>query len=451
MPESDDPIDEDTPDETSKLDFLRKISRKNWIIIGIAVLLIISGSTALATKPKHQTAPQPSVQTSQVSSKKTSVSCTSSSATGCNSQQSARAFDPSHGKCQGTGLVPLTSAPLPINQVGLVEPLGLVIGGHVTPIDHGYIFGIHGHQGSKTNEYPVLAPADGLIVDMTATARSGQDNFVDHAVTFSFTCTLSAHYLNMDSFDEHILKQSGEITSDKAWSGAIRVKAGEVIGHTGPHGIDIFVWNANLNLTGFVKPTQYLASEDWKTHTADPYEYFAEPIKSQLLAKNPRVVTPRGGKIDYDIDGRLIGSWFKEGSGGYTGGGHGGDGYWKGHLAIIPEAFDPSGIVVSIGDWNGQASQFGVIGAKPDPKDVSISSGVVKYELGMPNWVVASTGARWDSDSYQGPVRFEPTNSVQGVILLQMVGTSRLKLEEFPAKTASQVSGFTANAVFYER
>jgi hypothetical protein len=330
--------------------------------------------------------------------------------------------------------------------------MGQMIGGHVTPIDHGYIFGIHGHTGSTTNEYPVLAPADGLIVSMTATARSGQENFVDHAITFSFTCTLSAHYLNMDSFDDAILRQSGEITQDKPWGGAIPVKAGDVIGHTGPHGIDIFVWNADLTLTGFVRPDQYSAGESWKVHTADPYEYFAEPVKSQLLARDPRVVSPRGGKIDYDVDGKLVGSWFKEGTGGYTHGGQQmGEGYWKGHLSIVPDAYDPSGIQVSIGDWNGEAKQFGVRGGGPDPSTISAASGLVKYELGMTSWVVAATGARWDNDSYKGPVRFVPTDSIQGVLLVQMVEGRRIKIEAFPGKTAAQVTGFDSAAVFCER
>lgn len=186
-------------------------------------------------------------------------------------------------------------------------------------------------------------------------------------------------------------------------------------------------------------------------HTADPYEYFAEPVKSQLLALNPRVASPRGGKIDYDVDGRLIGNWFKEGSGGYTGGGQMGEGYWKGHLSIVPDAYDPSGIIVSIGDWSGEARQFGVRGGGPDPSGISSASGLVKYELGMTNWVVVSTGEQWDNDSYLGPVRFVPTDSIQGVLLVQMVEGRRIKIEKFPGRTAAQVTGFDSGAEFYER
>jgi len=33
-----------------------------------------------------------------------------------------------------------------------------------------------------------------------------------------------------------------------------------------------------------------------------------------LYGKNPRTVEPRGGKIDFDIDGVLSGNWFLEGT-----------------------------------------------------------------------------------------------------------------------------------------
>ena len=439
-------------------------SRKTgWIVTTVALLVVLAFVSGLViasgdntrdstTPTSPESAPvDTKASTPPSTSASTMPACASSSATGCETGPTSHTFDPSNGKCQGSGIVPLTASPLPIDEIGLVVPMGQMIGGHVTPIDHGYIFGIHGHQGSRTNEYEVRAPADGFVVALTATARSGADNFIDHAITFSVTCTLSVHYLNMDSFDDHLLQESGDVTPDHPWAGAIAVKAGEVIGHTGPHGIDIYVWNADLTLTGFINPDQYTAGEDWKTHTADPYEYFAEPIRSQLLAKNPRLVAPRGGKIDYDVDGRLIGSWFKEGSGGYTGGGHGGEGYWKGHMSIVPDAYDPTGTVISIGDWDGEARQFGVRGDHIDPADVSVSTGVVKYELGQTEWVIAATGAHWDNDLYKGPVRFAPTDSVQGVLLVQMVGDRRIKVEMFPSKTAAQVTDFDGGAVYYER
>ena len=90
----------------------------------------------------------------------------------------------------------------------------------------------------------------------------------------------------------------------------------------------------------------------------DFFDNTKEPLKSQLLAFDLRDASPRFGKIDYDIDGKLIGTWFKEGTGGYGGGKQGGEGYWAGHLSIVPDGNDPGWTDISFGDYQGQAQQF---------------------------------------------------------------------------------------------
>jgi hypothetical protein len=440
-----------SPKQTIKSRIGDKLSRlKAWTIkyrvaVGLLLLFILGGSFAiLHAHNKDSTAPV------------ASNSCPTPTASGCSlAHQTAKpqaAFDPSLGNCKGKGTVPLTVSPIAIEQIGVVEPLGQMIGGHVTPIDHGYIFGLDGHN-ARPNQYPVRAPANGIIVEMTAIGRTGHEEFTDHAITISFTCNHFMHFLNMDSFDVNILKQSGDVTPAKDWHGAIPVKAGQVIGYTGTHGIDIYSWNTASKLKGFIKPEQYTKAEGWKIYTTDPYEYFVEPIKSQLFAKNPRTAAPRGGKIDYDVDGRLIGTWFKQGTGGYASNMAPGEGHniWSGHLSFAPDAFDPTGLMISIGDWQGQALQFGILGARPNPANVSVSTGMVKYELRKYDWTAVNTGRSWDNISYQGPVRFNPNGSVQGVLLVQMTADRQLKVEQFPGKSAAQVTGFTANAQLYER
>ncbi len=419
-------------------------SRKRWLITGIVLVIVVGGSAFALTRSSK-------AEEDTVANK----NCPTATASGCGgtNKQAAQqvGFDPSRGACKGKGTVPLTTSPIAIAQIGVTEPLGQMIGGHVTPIDHGYIFGIDGHN-AKPNQYPVLAPADGLIVEMTATHRTGFEEFTDHAITLSFTCNQFMHFLNMDSFDAAVLKQSGDVEPSKDWYGAIPVKAGQIIGYTGTHGIDIYSWNTATKLTGFIKPDQYGKAEAWKVHTTDPYAYFTPSVKSQLMAKNPRTAAPRGGKIDYDIAGRLSGTWFKEGTGGYPSNVLPGEGIntWSGHLVFAPDAFDPTGLMISIGDWQGQALQFGVAGAQPDPTKVSVSSGMIKYELRKYNWLTAS-GSNWDNISYQGPVTFNPNGAVQGVLLVQMTDDGHLKVEQFPSKTASQVSDFTTQAALYER
>ncbi|MEX0713411.1 MAG: hypothetical protein WD278_13730 [Pirellulales bacterium] len=246
------------------------------------------------------------------------------------------------------------------------------------------------------------------------------------------------------------MDKSGAIPLNVQKRVRIPVQEGEVVGRTGRTGIDFSVRDTELVLPGFVVPEHY-AGESWKIHSADLFEYFREPLRSQLLAKDLRQAEPRGGKIDYDIDGRLVGNWFVAGTNGYAGLTRG-EGYWKTHLAIAYDALDPTGIVVSIGDWRGEARQFGVQGNAPDPKDVNIATGLVKYELLQPDWVVARTGKRWDRWRYADGLSFKPhVERVEGVILLQLVAPRTLKVATFPGKTALDVDDFAGAAKLYER
>jgi len=213
----------------------------------------------------------------------------------------------------------------------------------------------------------------------------------------------------------------------------------------------VWVENDDITLTGFINPEQYTKAEYWKLHMADLFEYTAEPLKSQLLALNERDAEPRWGKIDYDIDGKLIGTWFKQGTNGYAGLQHGSEGYWNGHLSIVPDGNDPTQVIVSIGDFNGQAEQFAVIGNTPDPATVSTNTGLVKYELGQIVYYSGDTGKVWDRLTYLPHLRTKASDFAAGTILVQLISPRVLQVEVFPDKTAAQTSTFTTNANLYER
>jgi hypothetical protein len=178
------------------------------------------------------------------------------------------------------------------------------------------------------------------------------------------------------------------------------------------------------------------------------FDSFVEPIKSELLSKNIRQAYPRGGKIDYDIDGKLVGNWFVEGTNGYRGNTQGD--YWLMHLAFAYDALDPSLAVVSIGDFNGTPKQFAVKGNTPDPAVVSVTSGLVKYELTGIEYL-AEDGRIWNRNEFTKISKAIESGPVEGVVLAQMIEERKLKFEVFPGKTASEVAGFTDAAKIYER
>ena len=377
--------------------------------------------------------------------------CATPTATGCTKATTLYSFDPSGGKCQGTEAVMFGASPFKLDQIELIEPMGQTVGGHVTPIDHGYIFG-KGTPDVMPDTFDIQSPTKGYVVDISRTQRG---DFSDYALTIEFSCTLFVHYSNMTSFAPKLIEAAGSAVGPHETKNIrVPVAEGELVGRTGAYGIDLYVWDLTKTLSGFVNPASY-NTEQWKTHSAQFFDYVKEPLKTELLRKDVRQVEPRFGKIDYDIDGKLVGTWFQKDTHGYGGLNRGGEGYWAGHLSIAYDAIDPSGIIVSIGNWNGAAEQFGIRNNAPDPKNVSIQTGIVKYELLQLNWILASTGTMWTHRNFAADAQFKPIdgtpNALKGIILLQLTGTRTLKVEMFPGKTAADISSFTDQALIYER
>ncbi len=349
--------------------------------------------------------------------------------------------------CSGNNKVSMTHMPMNIDDISTIAPIGLTAGAHVTPIDHLYFYPKEGPR----DKYPVYAMADGTITEIQVrevNVSNGEKRPPEYRIVMQHSCRTSSYFDLVTKLDQSILDKAPDLATTKHFSGRITIKAGQEIGRIGAQSLDTAIYDANLTLPGFIHTDMYKA-EPWKIHTDDFFSYFSGSILSQMLAKDARKVKPYGGKIDYDQAGKLIGNWFKQGTNGYAGpsGGTGvgdssGRGYWSGHLAIFYDAIDPSRIVVSIGDFgNGQPMAFHVIGNKPDPATIDQNSGVIKYELYTAPPGINPTGGTMS----------EPTNpQIAGTILLQVMAGEKLKVEIFPGKTGSQVTGFTS-ATTYER
>jgi hypothetical protein len=356
--------------------------------------------------------------------------------------------------CHGNGTGTITASPIALQDLAYVQPMGLMAGGHVTPIDHGYFY-IKGAMANPPVQAPVYSPMDGNISMARRTVRgSGTSAYDDYDLTVEATCTFRVRFSNLVRFAGALGITIGQLQGNETKNPNYAVKSGELIGYTGlptAYGIDVWVENDALSLGGFINPAQYTAAETWKTHMADLFDYTSEPLKTQLLALLERDATPRWGKIDYDIDGRLVGNWFLVGSGGYRGLHPMVEGYWVGHLAVVYDGNDPGQVDVSFGNYQGTAQQFAVFGNSPDPAAVDESTGVVKYELGQIQSYSAATGKAWDSRSYLPHMRVRAAGGVAGTVLMQLVGKRSLRVETFPGKQAAQVSGFDSGALMYER
>jgi hypothetical protein len=358
--------------------------------------------------------------------------------------------------CTGEGSIEFTHPPMKPEDVSVVLPYGLLAGGHVTPIDHMYfspkVF------NSPPDTYPVYAIADGTIATISFRAlNSGEAHTQksakkgDYRLDLFYNCTFFSYYDLITSLSPELAAKVPTDTT-KSWNERVNlpIKAGQGIGRIGGQTLDWAVYNSDVTLPGLLVPEHY-DREPWKIHTDyKSLDYFVEPIKTQLYSLLARQVEPRIGKIDYDIEGKLIGNWFLEGTNGYAGKNSVNE-YWGGHLAVVPDYIDPTLWHFSIGDWQGQPQQFG-INPKQDPATVDVNSGLVAYELQSSEYYNGDTGNTWMSN--EGPIRNPKSRvngQVQGTVLLQLIESRKLKVETFPGKKMSDVTGFTSNAKMYER
>jgi hypothetical protein len=336
--------------------------------------------------------------------------------------------------------------------------------GHVTPTDHLYI---HRDVPLGEDSNYVVAPADGFIVDIQ---RFGQDQPLDrdnplsptvpdYRLIFMHSCTVFTIFIHLGEFAPAIAEKVGQISLNGQWvDKPIEVKAGEPIAKFGATSLDWSVHDADTTLAGFVLPEHY-ESEPWKIHTVDPFQLYSEPIKSELLSKMIRTVEPQAGKIDYDIDGKIVGTWFMDGTVDYSGNGlfHQGVAYWQGHLSIAYGYIDPTQIRISFGldtglndDLYCQICQgaYGVRGNQPDPATVGPGSGIVKYEL------MSRIDKGLGEGGYQPETarEREPVGDTSlGTFLVQHLGEHTILIEVIPGKAPYEVSGFSGASFVYRR
>ena len=345
--------------------------------------------------------------------------------------------------CSGERIT-FESPPVDLERIEYVTPLGLMSGSHVTPVDHQY------YQNFKEQDWDisVYSPAAGTITDiqhMEETLSDGSGQTIDdYRLVIEHTCTISSIFIHVGQLSDRVAEVAPPPGGYERVD--LRVEAGETIGSYRMN-VDYNVVDLDVTVPGLLVASTY-EGEAWKIHTPDPFDYFTPEIQEVLIAKSLRSEEPYGGKFDWDIDGRLVGNWFQQGTNGYAGSDR--ERYWGGHLAVAYDLFDPSHVVILIGTFDGVSVQKAVRGNTPDPRDVSVESGVVAYELVDYDYYV--DGERWDRVSLvKGTEARNMDQGTFGVVLFELLDDRTLKVETFPGKTAAQVDGFTESALLYER
>ena len=331
-----------------------------------------------------------------------------------------------------------------------IEPMGKMASSHVTPTDHLYV---HWSQpAAGVTEY-VVAPADGQIVEISRFPSNASPRFdssitiPDYRMVLMHSCSFFTIFIHLGELAPDIIKQTGPISLGSQWfstrTGPIDVKAGDPLSKiNGSDGLDWSVHDADVMLSGFVVPKHYIGVP-WKVHTVDPFQFYKEPLKSQLLSKVVRKVEPRAGKIDYDVEGTITGNWFLEGTDDYNGNTNEAA-YWKGHIAIAYGYIDPTQIRISLGFNTGIDddqlcnvcfSAYGVRGNRPDPKLIGVADGLVKYEL----------------MSRQGPNHEQVGDTSLGTFLVQHLGDRAIRIEFILGVAPKEISAFSDKSLIYRR
>jgi len=347
----------------------------------------------------------------------------------------------SNGQCTGTGTTTLTHAPMDIRDVGNIQPYGLTLDDHVTPVSHEYYYQVN--QSAPKDTYPVYATADGVVVAV---------NHVDNAwdVELSHSCTFQSSYNLLTSISPQITKglpagwganSNGDVH--------VAVKAGDVIGYVGGQSLDFELHDTTKTAGGLLYRTAYNNREPFKVNVVRPLDYFSQAVKAQVLTRYIRTAEPRDGKFDYDVDGTASGNWFLAGTNGYAGGNSidGSTQYFVGHLALTPDYIDPTAMAFSTGNFQGKSAQFAAKNIT-DWASITPQSGVVKIQLAQRTYQKPD-GSQWFND-YSTGITMHGTVP-KGTALIQMTGKQTMKVEVFPSQLPEQVNGFTGAAKIYNR
>jgi hypothetical protein len=306
----------------------------------------------------------------------------------------------SEPKCSPSS-IKFTKPVVPLDKMMASIPYGMMIGGHVTPIDHAY-FGITSlskAQSERTDAdwVAVTAPADGTILELSSLGNANTSR-----VVINHGCNVYTVYMVLNKPTGVLAKYVDELASRGSVKLNIKVKAGDEFGRQRDNMLDFNVFDGTQWLSGFANPAAYLTLDAWKPYTADFLPFFSDEIRSGIEKWMQKTSTPRVGKLDYDVIGAASGNWFLDGTFGYggnqnslyvnatseIGGGQveGKNDYSWSHLAIAPHEVDTSQWIFSIGWWNdpkGDATQTLIMigSGQVTPDKIRASSGAVTYQL----------------------------------------------------------------------
>jgi hypothetical protein len=370
--------------------------------------------------------------------------------------------------------ITFTSPVLPLDQLAPAIPYGLMVGGHVTPIDHAYLglksLSKPASQLTTSDYVPVTAPAAGTITEVS---NLGSPN--SYRVVIDHGCNLWSVYMVMNKVTGVLASVASQAANSGYVTANIKVKAGDEFGRQAETMLDFNIFDGTQWLSGFQNIASYLTLDTWKPYTADYLPFFTPSIRTAMEAQLQRTSAPRVGKIDYDIAGTASGNWYLAGTNGYAGrlnsdyenaaamvgGGsvpNKNDYSWS-HLAIAPHQVDTKAWVFSSGWWNdpkGDADQAALIVASGQvaPDKLTSANGMVVYKLAQLSYTPpAGVAPNPPGSMAPWPVGYTViTGASRGVVALQVNADGSLSLElNTTLSDPASLTAFTSAKRIYNR
>lgn len=321
-----------------------------------------------------------------------------------------------------------TVSPIDTSQLYDIFPLGHIfhhkydIPSHPIPTDHTYWT-----LKSDYLETTLRSPASGIITEIR---NSSSGNYSDYSMIITHTNTFKTIFWHITKIDSSILRKVGNLNigSNKVF---VKVSAGDVIGTCSSIDMGSYYKMANLS---FIHPEKYPLP---MAFTVCPMDYFIEPIKTKLYEKVKRIAPPRGGKIDFDEIGKLVGNWFFQGTTGKDA-----DGY-KNYVAFVYDALDPKYLRVSLGIK--AFPPYGILARVknngPDFKNISVNNGQVVYKL-----MEVGEGMEFYCELAGVPI---PEFVTEYTLLVQVIDNKSIKLQVFNGDVSTP--SFTESAKIFTR
>jgi hypothetical protein len=213
--------------------------------------------------------------------------------------------------------VRFSTAPTDLSQIASIVPAGSPSGGVIKP--HSYFHNKDMSNGRNVR-VPVYAVADSVLTSVAYYGTSVSTN--EYLIFFDVTCEISFKYDHLSELAPKLAALAPQTPSQSSATirtEKIELKAGELIGYSvgagGQGAWDFGVYDLT-HVNTFGNQERYDKGKMRQSiHTVCPYDYFTEPLKSQmyaLLGTHDQRIVPNVvcTTTERDVLGAASGAWF---------------------------------------------------------------------------------------------------------------------------------------------